>query len=84
MWLFPGHFTSAAVVSPGLMAFSGTFHLCDRSFSRFLGDFRDISLPLLWFLPDLRRFPGYFLYQAVFAPQKTPLIGRKSTPRCNI
>ena len=75
---FPGHFTSATVVSPGFAAFSGTFLCSCRDFSRFWGVFRDISPLRPSFLPVLRRFPGHFLYQAVFAPQKTPLIGRKS------
>ena len=72
---FPGHFTSAAVVSPDFATFSGTIHLCDRSFSWFCGVFRDISLTLPWFLPVLRHFSGHFTSTAVFSPGFVALFG---------
>ncbi len=40
---FPGHFSSAAAVSPGFGVLSRTFPLCIRSSSRFWGGFQDIS-----------------------------------------
>ncbi len=76
---FPGHFTSATVVSPDFAAFSGTIHLCDRDFSWICGIFRDISHLLPWFLPDLGYISGHFSTSvATFYPEKMLFI--KKTP----
>jgi hypothetical protein len=46
LWVFPGHFLSGAEVSPGFVAFPGTFSFCGGGLSWFWRYFRDVLL--LW------------------------------------
>ena len=64
-----GYFPSAAAVSPGFEALSGTFSLLGGIFSRFYPQNKDVSPPPPHFLPELWRFSGHFLSAAAVSPR---------------
>jgi hypothetical protein len=68
MWRFSGHILPSKGLSPGNVAFFGTYPPLERTFSRKCGVFRDISSPRGDFLLEKWRFSGHILPSKELSP----------------
>ena len=68
----PGCFPTAAAISPGIVAFSGTFFFSGGSFSMFCAQNQDVSPPPTQFPPCFVALFGTFSSAAAVPPCFTP------------